>query len=176
MRIERLIPLCVMLLAGSATAEPLTLQLPGNSSLSVDAPPMTRLKETSEGDRYQYVASSIDHADKRFNLSVFVDPITCYFGTSLKEVTRCFLEKSDLIPGMVKESRSTHCDEQRCEVVYVTGVKLNDRMVVQMHTNTILVYGNRWIDIHLSVVSPTDDDKRIFARLADSLSHQVPAN
>jgi hypothetical protein len=129
-----------------------------------------------EAASYQYVASSVGHADERFNLSVYVEPISCHFGTSLKEVTRCFLEKSDLIPGIVKETRGTSCDERRCEVVYVTALKVKDSLVVQMHTNTVLVYGNRWVDVHFSVLSPTPEDKRVIRALADSLSLEEQAN
>lgn len=63
---------------------------------------------------------------------MYVEPIDCHFGTLLKEVTRCFLEQSDLIPGIVKDTRGTSCDARRCEVVYVTAVTVKDSLVVQM--------------------------------------------
>jgi hypothetical protein len=171
---KKIILLLVALVTDTAIAETVTLTLPGNASLSFDTPQMTKLKEVSKGGSYQYFASSIGSPDPRFNLSVYAEPISCHFGASLKEVTHCFLERSDLIPGIREETRSTRCDEQRCEVIYVTAAETEKSVVVQMHTNTILVYGKLWVDIHFSVTGlkreTQEEDKRTFAKLAGSLS------
>lgn len=147
------------------------LTLPESASVSFDAPQIVKLKEVSDGGRYQYLASSVDGAEQGFNLSVYVDPIDCHFGESTREVTRCFLEKSDSIPGIVKESRSTRCDEdRRCEVIYFTTVKAGESIVRQLHANTIFTYRGRWVDIHISVINPTGDYAKLMARFAGSLN------
>jgi hypothetical protein len=173
---NRMLVLVFVLVADAASAEAMTLQLPGKASVTFDAPQVTKLKEITEGNRYQYLASSIEQEDKRFNLSVYVEPIDCHFGQSVMEVTRCFLEKSDLIPGMVKEVRKTTCDDRRCEVIYVTAVEVDGHRVVHIHQNSIFVYQNLWVDVHLSASPPRVEDNRIFARLAGTFSYQDQAS
>jgi hypothetical protein len=148
-----------------------TLTLPEGASLSFDAPEIAKLKEVSESGRYQYLASSADGAEQLFSLSVYVDPIDCHFGESTREVTRCFLEKSDLIPGIIKDSRSTRCDEdRRCEVIYFTAIKVGESIVSQLHANTIFTYRGGWVDVHISVINPTGDYAKLMARFAGSLN------
>ena len=172
---NRMLLLLLALAADAAFAEAVTLQLPAQRSLAFDAPPMTKLQEVSAAERYQYLASSVGQDDARFNLSVHVEPIDCRFGRSLQEVSRCFLEKSDLISGIVKKSRNTRCDARRCEVTYTTTAQTSEREVTQLNTHALLVDRDSWVDVHLSVISPTDADKLIFARFMDSLSYAQQA-
>ena len=162
----------LVLAAGPAAAEIMRLRLPGGVTLTFDAPPMNEIKQASEGGRYQYVASSVGNAAGRYNLSVYAEPISCGHGESTKQVTRCFLEKSDLIPGLMRQSRRTACDERSCSVTYATAVRVGDATVPQLHLNTIFAYPGKWVDVHFSILNPTDTDAGLMARLQESLRYE----
>jgi len=161
--VKILVPALLMVVT-AAMAEPTTLTLPAGLILIFEAPPMTKLSEETEGGHYRYVASSVGSADERFNLSVSVEPISCHFGASMKDVTRCFLEKSDSIPGIVKQSRETGCDNTGCSVGYATPG--------QTHIHFIFVHGRDWADVHLSVTKPTTADNEVIQRFQGSLLYQ----
>jgi hypothetical protein len=151
--------LVLLAFASSAGAEPMTLVIAGNGTVTFDVPPMTKLDEVEEAGRYRYVASSIGQDDQRFNLSVFLEPTTdCHFGKDTKEITRCFLEKSDLQPGLVKESRRTTCFETYCVVYLGIAVQVEDRLVRQLSVNLLFAYRDGWGHVHFSVLTPTDED------------------
>ena len=158
----------LLMISGHAAAETTTLLLPGKAELSFDVSKMTKLKETASGVRYQYLASSLG-GDERVNLSVYVEPIECALGKSLKQVSRCFIERLDSVPGVVKESGTPNCTRRRCDIFYVTTVKAGEQVVRQLHLNSLFVYRGGWVDVHLSALRPGSDDSRTFAKFAASL-------
>lgn len=162
--VKTLVPLLVLVAATNAEAEPTSLLLPAGLMLTFEAPPMKKISEEKKGGSYRYVASSAGSADERFNLSVMVEPIDCKFGASVKDVTRCFLEKSDSLPGLVKQSRTTTCGTTGCSVGYATAD--------QMHVHVIFVHGKDWADVHLSVTKPTTADTEAVQRFQGSLVYQ----
>ncbi len=166
---KRMIAILLMLVSVGAVAEPVTLLLPQKVTLSFDAPPMTKLREVSQENLFQYLASSAGSDDERFSLSIYVEPIDCQHGSKIKQIAECFLERSDQIPGINKESRSTRCDRSRCEIMYVTVVKAGETLIRQLHTNTLFTYGGEWVDVHFSVLNPAQTDGKMLARFAGSL-------
>jgi hypothetical protein len=164
-----LIAAVLLIVSRQASAETTTLELPDQATLSFDAPKMSKLKEVSDGGRYEYQASSRGEADERFNLSVYVQPIDCPQGKSLKEVARCFFDGLKTIPGVVLESDSPSCSRRRCDILYITTVKLGDKTINQLHHNALYVYRGAWVDAHLSAVNPHREDAEIFARFEASL-------
>jgi hypothetical protein len=164
-----LIAVGLLLISGGAAGEMATLRLPENATITFDAPKMSKLREMAEHGRYQYVASSVGQADQRFTLSVHVEPIDCRFGKSLEQVARCFNERLDSIPGVIKEADSPSCDRKRCDVFYVLSTKTGDRTVRQLNLNSLFVYGGAWVDVHLSVLNPVAEDAQRLARFAASL-------
>jgi hypothetical protein len=132
------------------------------------------LPDELRGDatHYQYLATSVGQQDGRFSVSVFIEPTECHFGKSTKEVTRCFLEKSDEIPGLVPESRKTECSERHCLVLYGIAFRNGQDEFRQLHANLIFAYRDGWAHVHLSIVKPTDDDIPLLTKFASSLSYE----
>src|SRR4051812_38145028 len=117
----------LVLLSGSAFSEVTSLDLPEKARITFDAPKMSKLKESNENGRYQYVASSVGEPDQRFNLSVYVEPVDwCRFGKSLEQVARCFIETLDSYPGIIKEADTPNCERKRCDVFYVLSSKAGE--------------------------------------------------
>jgi len=157
----------LILLSGPVMAET-TLILPAGAELHLDVSTLTKLEEESSADRYRYVATSL-WGDQRFNLSVHVEPIDCKYGKSLKQVSRCFVERLDSLPGVIKEADDMDCRRNRCDILYVTNVKLDQGMVRQLHFNGLFVYRGGWVDVHLTALNPTADDSNVFAKFATKL-------
>jgi len=143
--------------------------LPEKATLFFQAPKMTKLKEASVGGRYQYTATSLGEPDERFNLSVYVEPIDCQYGKSLHDVTRCFVDRLNSIPGLKKGSDSPSCSKRRCDIFYVTTATLGDKIVRQLHVTSLFTYRGAWVDVHLSAVNPKSEDSDTFASFAASL-------
>jgi hypothetical protein len=161
------------LLSGNALSEVTTLRLPESALITFDAPKMSRLKESNENGQYRFVASSVGQPDQRFNLSIHVEPADCRYGKALEEVARCFMERLDSMPGIVKETDRPSCERNRCDVLYVLSHKAGDRIIRQLNLNSMFVYGGKWVDVHLSVVNPVAEDAQRLARFATSLKFEV---
>jgi hypothetical protein len=170
--VGRLACLAMLLASVTAGAETTILTLADGGHISFDAPSMTKVKEVRDAQRYEYLATSQGKEDERFNLSVYVEHTDCHFGSSTKEITRCFLEKSDSIPGLVPESRNTACLEKYCNVVYGVAGRIKDREFRQLHVNLLFAYRDGWAHVHLSILNPTDDDIPILTKLPTSLSYE----
>jgi len=162
--------LLLILTSFTGVGEATTLSLPDNATLTFDAPPMNKVVETTEGATYKYLATSAGSADDRFNLSVYVEPINCDFGKSTKKVTECFLKRTEKIPGIHLESRSNSCGRGRCEVMYATTANVGNRQVRQLHVHAIFTYRGKWVDLHISVLNPTQGDSNLLVHFADSLA------
>jgi hypothetical protein len=170
MVIMKLLALVILLLVSlSAAAGTTTLVLPGNTTLIFDAPEMTKVKEASDGSHYQYVATSLGGADERFNLSVYVEPIDCQYGKSLRDVARCFTDRLASTPGIATEEDSPSCSRKRCDIFYVTTDKSGEKQVRQLHVNSLFIYLDTWVDVHFSVVDPNSEDSKVMARFAATL-------
>ena len=159
----------LLLVSRHAVGETTTLSLPEGAALAFEGPKMVTLKEVNEDGRYQYVAASLGGTDTRFNLSVHVEPIDCQHGKSLKDVTRCFTDRMDQIPGVIKDSSSPHCDRRRCEIFYGMKMKVGEKTVLQLHANTLFTYRGAWVDVHFSALNPDAKDSKVLAHFASTL-------
>lgn len=165
----KLLTLVILLTVSlSAAADTAQLALPENASLVFDAPKMTKLSEASDGSHYKYLATSLGE-DGGFNLSVYVEPIDCHYGKSLRDVARCFVDRLNAIPAIKIEEDSPDCSRKRCDIIYVTTEKLGGRQVRQLHINSLFIYRGAWVDVHVSVVNPNDENSKTLARFVASL-------
>ncbi|HTE40982.1 MAG TPA: hypothetical protein VK629_09130 [Steroidobacteraceae bacterium] len=170
---RQFVPLVLLLIAGNAWADKVTLTLPSNGKISFDAPATSKLKETIEAGRYQYVASSAGKADERFAVSVTVEPaIDCHHGKATKDITRCFLEKTDDMQGIVRESRRTECADKSCTVVYMLAYRDGDKDVRQLQVNVLFAYRKGWGRVLTSVDVPTEQDVINLMAFPSSLSYK----
>jgi hypothetical protein len=169
---RRFVPLILLLLAADAWAEKTVLSIPGKGQISFEAPPLIKLKEVSGSSRYEYQASSAGTDKERVRVSVLVEPTECGYGQTTKDITRCFLEQSDQIPGLVKESRNTECSEQSCTVVYMVAAREAEKDFRQLHINLVFSYRKGWGHVHLSVVNPTEADVVQLLTFPSSVSYK----
>jgi hypothetical protein len=162
--------LLILALSDQALADKLVLKIPGRGTLSFAAPQMRKLQESNEAGRYRYQATSVGTDNERFNLTVYVEKIDCHFGKSTKEVTRCFLEKSDLVPGVLKNSRSTLCREVSCDVTYLVETQVGEDKFVMFSFNAIRALRDEWLHVHFSATNPRKEDLSIVSEVQESFS------
>jgi hypothetical protein len=172
---KKLLALSILASSQAAFAAPVTLSLPDNATLTFEAPAMNDGQEERDGNMFQYMATSMGKADPRFNLSIYVEPKACAIGKLLKDVTQCFVVMNSRNPAIVADSTKTRCTEKSCEVSYRTLHKVGAREVELAHTNTIMVYGDLWVDVHFSITMPTPEDAGVAGKFSDSLALAVKA-
>ena len=99
-------------------ADQVKIEIPGRSwSAQFEAPALTKLEESSEGGTYRYRASA-----GRLNLSLIVEAPGCSGGDSKEDNYKCFAQKIDRVPGLVKQTYSAVPGKRAIEVGYLMRV------------------------------------------------------
>ncbi len=103
-----------------------------------------------------------------FNVSAFVGAPTGKGGDS-KACRDHFWRQASENP-MIQKDSVKQWSSPMCECVdYVTVDESQGEKSTQAHTNCYFELLGKWVDVHASVISPTDDDKLMLKKLAESL-------
>lgn len=130
----------------------------------VDTPPLTPVDENSGPQGYSYMANS-----GNFNLSVFVEPPAIPHGSN-QQCYEFYWAKSMRNPLIMPDSvKVTHTDAYyRVDYLIDAGGDSRHRNV-----NYFFAYNDRWVDVHISVMSPTAADEAVFANFDRTLKAQA---
>jgi hypothetical protein len=147
-----------LLTATSALAEDQTISIPGeNWTIRFDAPELTPGKGIAQSVFY-------GRAD-RLQISVFVEPPRCAGGDSDENVYECFA-------AVLRKNPVADWDTERANtrpnggvtVMYMTRGEVGGAKGNALNINLLLVHNGKWVDIHTSIASPSQDDvKMLFA-------------
>lgn len=134
-------------------------------SIGFLSPPLTNKKEDSKNDGYQYMASS-----DRFTISIFVEQPK---GDATSH-TKCFeyyWPRARRNPAIQHETIQTTATPWYHRVQYDSKGTYKDRSYVQRSVNYFFAYAGRWVDVHISVIEPTETDIAIFNAMDLSLHY-----
>jgi hypothetical protein len=158
MRATTIVSIVGVLIATSAMAEDQSISIPGEDwKIRFDAPALTP---------DQGIPTSVFHgrAD-RLQISVFVEAPRCPGGDSDENVYECFA-------AVLKKNPVADWDTERANtrpnggvtVMYMTRAEIGGAKGRAFNINLLLVHKGRWVDMHTSIASPTQDDiKTLFA-------------
>ena len=147
-----------VLISTSALAEDQIISIPGEDwKIRFDAPRLTPDKGIPTSVFY-------GRAD-RLQISVFVEPPRCPGGDSDENVYECFA-------AVLKRNPVADWDSERANtrpnggvtVMYMTRAEIGGVKGHAFNINLLLVHKGKWVDMHTSIASPTEDDiKTLFA-------------
>lgn len=164
---------CILLVVSiNALAEPTRMVIPSqNWSISFDSPPLTKQKEGVKPDQYMYFGNS-----GRFNLSLFVEDPSCDGGNKHEDYYKCFWPKSSRNPLIAKDSVTYSCNEKYCKVEYDVIANFGGQKIHQRNINFLIAYHNKWTDLHVSIIEPTEDDQQTLIAFEKSLEYEEVPN
>lgn len=155
----------LLLISINAIADTTTMIIPSqNWIISFDSPPLTKQKEGVKPGQYMYVGNA-----GRFNLSLYVEDPSCDGGDKHEDYYQCFWPKSSQNPLIAKESVTYLCKEKYCKVEYDVVANFAGQKIRQHNINFLIAYRGKWIDLHISIVQPTDEDQQILETFEKSL-------
>jgi hypothetical protein len=156
--------LLLTLVVARAFAEVERVPIPGQDwQLVFDAPVLTEKQDQRGSDNYAFKANS-----GRFNLSFFVEPPQSQDGGH-KECYGFYWPQASRNPMLNKKSvKVTHC-ETYTRVEYMIIGENEGHKFAQRNVNYYLVFAGKWLDVHISIISPTVDDDEVIARFDSGL-------
>jgi hypothetical protein len=141
-----------------------TVTVPDWGSLTFDAPALTKVEETANPKQFRHMATA-----GRFNVSVFVEPPGCDGGITHEAVSQCHGAKLARFPGLMADTLMGDCTPRFCRLVYATENTIAGTRYVLMHVNLLFAARGKWVDVHASIVNPTEDDVAAIQRFGISL-------
>ena len=169
MRFVAILSIAGVLMATAALAEDQVISVPGEDwKIHFDAPRLTPDKGTPTSVFY-------GRAD-RLQISVFVEPPRCPGGDSDENVYECFA-------AVLKKNPVADWDTERANtrpnggvtVMYMTRGEIGGAKGVAFNINLLLVHKGKWVDMHTSIASPTQDDIKTLFAIVNS-AEIVPAS
>jgi hypothetical protein len=142
--------------------EALSIPIPKQGwSISVDAPALARGQGQEEGSNYIYRANN-----GRFNLSIFVEPQVKAGGS--KECYEYYWPQANRNPLISKPTvKISNTDKfYRVEYDVVVGPQ-----ATQKNVNYYFMFEGKWVDVHVSMMSPTKEDDAVIASFDKGLRY-----
>lgn len=147
-------------------AENVEVSIPGEMwRISFDSPPLSQKQEARRGGDYAFRASS-----DRFNISLFVEQPQGK-GDTHKDCYRFYWPQFNRNPMIAKDTVVTSDAAKYVRVQYDIVAELQGQPIRQRNVNYYIAYRGKWVDVHISIIEPTQDDAKIFAAFDTSLSY-----
>jgi hypothetical protein len=147
-----------------APSRPYTVAVPDWGSITFEAPALAKIEETTQPQQFRHYATA-----GRFNVSVIVEPPGCAGGDTHRAVFECHGAKLARFPGLMPESLMGDCTDKFCRLLYATENTIAGKNYVLIHVNLLFAAHGRWVDVHGSVVNPTEADAAAMQRFGRSL-------
>lgn len=132
-----------------------------------DAPPLKKIKEANYPDQYMYFGNA-----NLFNLSLYVETPGCNGGDTHASYLNCFWPKARKNPLINPSSVTESCNSHYCKVSYDLETTFEGSEIKQRNINFIFAYHQKWIDLHLSFVNPTEEDLKMLETFEQSFSYK----
>ncbi len=167
MKITQYIALLFFFATGMAIAEPATIRIPDqNWKISFDAPVLRKMKESNSPNQYMYFGNA-----NLFNLSLYVETPTCAGGNTHEDFFKCYWPKTSKLAMIKQASVTTSCSEKYCKIAYDAEVTIQGNAIRQRSMNFLFAYRGKWVDVHVSVINPTEEDLALLKKFEASLSY-----
>jgi len=149
-----------------AFAENVEVNIPGEGwRISFDSPPLSQKQEARRGSDYAFKASS-----DRFNISLFVEQPQGK-GDTHKDCYRFYWPKASGNPMIAKDTVVTSDATKYFRVQYDIIAEIQSQPIRQRNVHYYVAHRGRWVDVHISIIEPTQEDGRIFVAFDTSLSY-----
>ena len=149
-----------------AFAENVEVNIPGEGwRISFDAPALSQKQEARRGGDYAFKATS-----DRFNISLFVEQPQGK-GDTHRDCYRFYWPQVSRNPMIAKDTAVTSDAAKYVRVQYDIVAELKGQPIRQRNVNYYIAYRGKWIDVHISIIEPTQEDAKIFAAFDTGLSY-----
>ena len=149
-----------------ALAENMEVIIPDEGwRISFDAPPLSQKQDARRGGDYVFKATS-----DRFNLSLFVEQPQGK-GNAHKDCYRFYWPQASRNPMIAKDTMVTSDTAKYVRVQYDIVAELDGQPIRQRNVNYYIAYRGKWIDVHISIIEPTEEDAKIYTAFDTSLSY-----
>jgi hypothetical protein len=135
-------------------------------SITFDAPRLSDKHQDKKGQQFAFAANS-----DRFNMSLFVE-MPKGPGETHKDVHAYYWPLASRNPMIAKETIVSSETERFVRVQYDIVTDFEGKPIRQKNVNYYFAFKGRWIDVHISIIAPTEEDERIFRGFDESLSYK----
>lgn len=137
-----------------------------NWMIEFESPVLGKMQESRSEKDFAVSASA-----ERFNLSIFVGQ-PHGDGTSHEECYKFYWAQLSRKPQIAKETVTASAHDKYHRVQYDAAFKLGDETFKQRNVNYFFIYENRWVNVHISFLQPTDEDAKVIAAFDNSLQYK----
>ncbi len=137
-----------------------------NWSIGFDGPELGKKQESRRGKDYAVRAGA-----ERFNLSIFVEQ-PHGDGESHEVCYKFYWNQLNRNPKIAKETVTATAHDRYHRVQYDVVINFDDKIFTQRNVNYFFVYEKRWVDVHFSIVEPTDEDAKVIAAFDKTLQYK----
>ncbi len=137
-----------------------------NWIIEFESPDLGKMQESRSGKDFAVRAGA-----GRFNLSVFVGQPQGD-GKSHEECYKFYWAQLSRKPQIAKETITASAHDKYHRVQYDAVFKLGDDTFKQRNVNYFFIYENRWGNVHISILEPTDEDAKVIAAFDQSLQYK----
>jgi hypothetical protein len=158
---------CVLAACAPAIAEETRLPVPGQGfSVRFDGPAFGKIEESNTPAQYKYLGNA-----GRFFVSFIVEPPKCPGGSTQQKIYDCFNAALKHNPYVAYETeRGNTLPKGGVLVAYMTQAEGGSGHPLRaFNVNVLFAHGEKWGDLHLSVVQPKPEDVEALVALAQSV-------
>ncbi len=156
----------VLLFSGVAFAGEVKVNIPeAGWSITFDSPPLSEMKESRREGEYAFKANS-----GRFNISFFVEK-PHGTGSGNRDCYNFYWPQASRNPMIAKDSIVTSETSRYVRVQYDMFVDFQGKRIQHRNINYYFVYRDKWIDVHISIIDPRQEDEAIFGSFDKSLDY-----
>lgn len=158
--------LAVVMASTVAVAAPVTVDIPKEGwSIAFDSPSLSKQQESRGDGEYAFRANS-----GRFNISLFVEK-PGGAGKAHRDCYEFYWSQSSRNPMIARDSVATSETPKYVRVQYDIVTQFQGQPIRQRHVHYYFVYREKWVDVHISIIVPTQEDEEIFAAFDKSLRY-----
>ena len=161
---KRCVVVLALLITSLAFAEPNTLTAKDiGLVVHFDAPRTEKIHEESTPAAYLYVGSK-----GNFTVSLSIQSPSCEGGTAREDHLRCFIRLISMLPGINRDSIQVNRLPGSIRVSYLTETRRDEGTNNLAHTHILFADGDKWADLHGSILHPSSEEITMLSALGDS--------
>jgi hypothetical protein len=134
-------------------------------SITFDSPPLSKERESKKSGGYAFQANS-----GRFNISLFVEE-PHGVGGSHEDCYEFYWPRATRNPMIAKDSVVTSKRPKYVRVRYDVVTEFQGRPIRQRNANYYFAFRGKWVDVHISVIAPKQEDEQLFATFDKTLDY-----
>lgn len=133
--------------------------------ISFDSPPLSGKQESKRGGDYAFSANS-----DRFNISFFVEK-PHGTGVTHKDCYDFYWPQASRNPMIAKDTIEMSENPKYVRVQYDIVTEFQGRPIRQRNVNYYFAFSGKWIDVHISIIAPSESDAELVTAFDRSLSY-----